>query len=73
MRIFGITIHMGPCPQKSVVRVEHRFSQGRDYRSDSERMIDWGHKETCYRVTHPNSLSPCDCGLEEQTTPGRKP
>ena len=35
------------------------------YRSESRQAYDAGHQRFCVRVTHPNSLYPCDCGLQD--------
>jgi len=62
MKLFNWTIHKGDCPLK--IRKEIVYREGKDRRSDSQRMLDLGHKPTCVRVHYPNALHPCDCGLE---------
>lgn len=64
MKIFGYTIHKGDCPEIIRIKREIIYRTDSDHRSDSQRMIDLGHKKNCVRVKYPNSLHPCNCGLE---------
>jgi len=59
MRICGVTIHRGPCQGDSTVF----YREGVDRRTGSQIALDGGHGTECERVTHPNSLHLCNCGV----------